>query len=409
MLLLVVGGGAGGLLCALIARRLGVDVVLLEKTDRCGHKLALTGGRKCNFSHAEPPREMSFRFDAPGGLLLPLLKRFPYQRIVQLFGSLGVESRTDPDGCIWPLGMDASAVRDRLVQRALDAGVRIITNAAVRRLQPCWRVLLADGTELKADCVCLATGGASYPQTGSTGDGLELARQLGIKTTPWFATLASLRTRTDLSGLAGITHPRVKLAVLADRSVIKETTGNLLFAHQFLSGSGVLNICGYAARALLRGQTVRLGIDWAPDTSAEQLRAKLAELCRARPKAQASSVVSTFVARRVAIRLVAEFGISPVRQAAQLTRAELAGLVRVLKSTEWEITGTEPLARATVTGGGICLDEIDLARMSVRRYDGLHCVGELLDTWAETGGYNLHFAWSTAIAAAEAIAGRQYG
>ncbi|MEO0073164.1 MAG: aminoacetone oxidase family FAD-binding enzyme [candidate division WOR-3 bacterium] len=408
MLLAVIGGGAGGLVCALVAARLGIKVVLLEKTDRCGHKLALTGGRKCNFSHAESPRAMAARFDAPAGLLLPLLKRFPYQRIVDLFASLGIGSRVDSAGCIWAAGANAALVRDRLVQAVVAAGVSIRTGAAVRELKPGWEVVLADQTVLRCDSVCLATGGASYPQTGSTGDGLRLAAQLGISTTPWFAALASLQTKTDLNELAGISHPQVRMAVLADGRVLKETTGHFLFAHQFVTGSGVLNLCGYAARALLTGQNVQLRIDWVPDKSHEALRSGLTAACKASPKARVTTILRMLVSRRLGARLVAESGIPADRRACQLNRSELDSLVRVLKSTVWEVTGTEPLARATVSGGGIRLEEIDLNRMAVKRLTGLYCIGELLDTWAETGGYNLHFAWSTAIAAAEAVSGRSY-
>lgn len=407
MKIIIVGGGAAGLACAVAAGRLGLQVMVLEKTDRCGHKLALAGGRKGNFTHAESPRAMAERFGCAAGTILPLLRRFPYQRIVEFFKSIGIRPRVDAEGCVWPERSDAAGLRDALLAAIRRSRGEVRTGCRVAGLEPGWRVRLAGGEEFEAEAVCLATGGASFPQTGSTGDGLKLAAGLGIRTVPWFAALASLQTRLDLSGLAGITQPRVRMTLLEEGREIRSAEGHFIFAHGYVSGSSVLNLSGRAAPGLVAGRRVALRIDWVPDLSPDELRQEFAGLRRRRPRAQLATVATAYVARKLAVKLAGIAGVRPETTLAFLSREDEQRFCSTLKGTELEIVGTEPLARATVTGGGVSLEEVDLATMAVRRFPGLFCCGEVLDVWAETGGYNLHFAWATGIAAAEAIAGRE--
>ncbi|MEO0081423.1 MAG: aminoacetone oxidase family FAD-binding enzyme [candidate division WOR-3 bacterium] len=418
--LAIVGGGASGLAAAVAGARLGLSVTVFEKMDRCGHKLCLTGGRKANFAHEATPTQIADRFEQ-GQRLLPLLRRFPYQRIIRFFGSLGITSRTDADGCIWPCGLDAAGVRDRLVQEAARLDVVIRTSCRVTALEHAagrsqtaepgdrgqrWVVVTPEGRFLCRN-ICVATGGASFPQTGSTGDGLELCRRLGLATSPWFPALCALRTAEDLSSLAGITQPRVATELVIDSTVAQRAEGPFVFAHQYVSGSAVLVPSGRAARALGAGQDVRLKIDWVPDRSREQLAAEFAEARRIHPRQQVLTRLAGYVARRLGKVICAQAGVPPDRMLCELSRAGEKQAIAALKGTVFGITGTEPMERATVTGGGVSLDEIDITTCQACRFPGLYITGELLDTWAETGGYNLHFAWATGIAVAEAIAGRQ--
>ncbi|MBN2464381.1 aminoacetone oxidase family FAD-binding enzyme [candidate division WOR-3 bacterium] len=401
--LAVIGGGAAGLACAAAACRAGLDVVVLERTDRCGNKLAVTGGGKGNFTHAESPRAMAGRFDCDPRLIMPLLRKFPYQNIIQFFSSLGIEARIDGDGCVWPRGTDASGIRDALLREIATSGGSVKTGSRVTGLEPGWRIRMADGSTAARN-VCLATGGASYPRTGSTGDGLALCRSLGLKTVDWFPALASLKTKDDLSELAGVTQPRVDMTLLVAGDEPRVADGHFIFAHAHVSGSSVLNLCGYAARGLAAGKTVVLRVNWVPDRRASDLADEFAAGRTKHPKKQLGTFLGAFVARRLAVRLCAMAGVPAERILAELTRAEQESIVRQLASTEFLIVGTEPMDRATVTGGGVSLDEVDLKTMRARRFPGLYFAGEVLDVWAETGGYNLHFAWATGIMAAESVA-----
>ncbi len=410
----IVGGGAAGLAGGVAAARLGLKVAVIERNSSCGRKLALTGGRKGNFTHAEPPRAMAARFDCLPGIIMPLLRRFPYQRIVEFFESMGIASRVDRDGCVWPARADAQGIVDALVRELTAARGVVLTGVRVVGLLDGWTIQFADGRSLRSRNVCLATGGASYPQTGSTGDGLVLAGRLGLKTIPWFPALASLKTRDDLSELAGISQPHVAMSLCvgpnrAALQVVRRGEGHFLFAHECVSGSSVLNLSGFAARALQERRQVVLRVDWTPDTRRDELAAQLKAARLDRPRAKLATVLVSYVSRRLAVRLCQIGGVDPDRQMACLTRSELEQAVNLLKSTELEIVGTEPLARATVTGGGVSLDEVNLQTMESRRFPGLYFAGEVLDLWAETGGYNLHFAWASGIAAAEAVAERLLG
>jgi len=405
--LVVVGGGAAGLVCAAAASRLGLKVSVLERTDRCGSKLAVTGGGKGNYTHAEPPRAMAERFDCDVRLILPLLRKFPYQRIVQHFSGLGIEARTDDDGCVWPKGTDAAGIRDALLREMAAHGGVVRTGCRVTGLEPGWKVRMAEGGVVAARAVCIATGGASYPRTGSTGDGLALCRVLGIKTVDWFPALASLRTREDLSELAGVTQPRVEMTLLVAGNEPRTATGHFIFAHAHVSGSSVLNLCGYAARALTEQKQVVLRINWVPGRSESGLADEFAATRGAHPKKQLGTFLGSFVARRLAVRLCTRAGVPSDRILTDLSRAEQTSVIHQLRATEFAIVGTEPMERATVTGGGVSLDEVDLKTMQARRFPGLYFAGEVLDVWAETGGYNLHFAWATGITVAEAVAGKE--
>ncbi len=405
--LAVVGGGAAGLVCAAAASRLGLKVMVLERTDRCGSKLAVTGGGKGNFTHAEPPRAMAGRFDCDARLIVPLLRKFPYQRIMQYFLSLGIEARTDDDGCVWPKGTDAAGIRDALLRELAAHGGVVRTGCRATGLQPGWRVRMADGSIVTAPNVCIATGGASYPRTGSTGDGLALCRGLGLATVDWFPALASLWTRDDLSELAGVTQTPVEMKLLVAGGEPRTATGHFIFAHAHVSGSSVLNLCGYAARALAEQRQVVLRINWVPGRSEPELADEFATGRAGHPKKQLGTFLGSFVARRLATRLCARAAVPADRLLAHLSRAEQESIIRQLRTTEFAIVGTEPMERATVTGGGASLDEVDLRTMQARRFSGLYFAGEVLDVWAETGGYNLHFAWATGITVAEAVAGKE--
>jgi len=402
--LVVVGGGAAGLACAVTASRLGLKVAVLERTDRCGSKLAVTGGGKGNFTRAEPPRVMAERFDCDARLIMPLLRKFPYQRIIQFFAGLGIEARTDDDGCVWPKGTDAAGIRDALLREIAAHGGVVRIGCRVSGLDPRWQVRMADGSVVAARNICLATGGASYPRTGSTGDGLGLCRGLGLATVDWFPALASLRTRDDLSELAGVTQPRVEMTLLVAGDEPRTADGHFIFAHAHVSGSSVLNLCGYAARALAERKPVVLRINWVPGRSASELADEFATGRARHPKKQLGRFLGSFVARRLATRLCALAGVPADRILTDLSRAEQESIFRQLRSTEFAIVGTEPIERATVTGGGVSLDEVDLTTIAARRFSGLYFAGEVLDVWAETGGYNLHLAWATGIRAAESVA-----
>lgn len=430
--LAVIGGGAAGLACALEGGRLGLRVLVLEKTARCGNKVTLTGGKRCNFTHLEAPNLMAKRFDCPRDKIVPLLRQFPPQEAIKFFQALGIEPQVDEDGCVWVsrkssplpikgrnriLGCDdrptdrrglgvsrtgAGMLRDQLVEAVQRAGSEIKTMANVREILPGWWIVLKGGEKIKARSVVLATGGASYPQTGSTGDGNRLVQALGIKTTPFYPALAALIPAEDIEDFAGISQPAVGVGLNLPNVAPRQ--GNFIFAHRYISGSAVMNISGFAARALMVGEKVKLSVDWVPDRSCEELRAHFNRLRQERTLIQAKTALIGFVARKIATFICNRADVVPDSKLSNLSKVAVSRLIEQLKGTSFEIIGTEPIERATVTGGGVSLDEVDMRTMEAVRFPGLFIIGEALDIWAESGGYNLHFAWASGVIAARAVA-----
>ena len=196
------------------------------------------------------------------------------------------------------------------------------------------------------------------------------------------------------------------MSLLVNGSPVRKASGHFIFAHRFISGSAILNLSGHAAKALARGKNVELEVNWVPEHGLVELDAGFQTGKQHHGRRLVANWLTRFVARRLANRLVADAGIPAGRRLAELTRPETKRLTSTLRRTVFDIVGTEPIERATVCGGGVSLDEVDLATCESRRLPGLYVIGELLDTWAETGGYNLHLAWATGISAGEAVAAR---
>jgi hypothetical protein len=423
--LIVAGGGAAGLAAALTAARRNRQVLVLERTNECGKKLAVTGGKKGNFTHAAEPDVMARQYNTEPGVLLKLMRRFPYTRIIRFFEELGIRHVVDAEGCVWPIPKSAPRLRDALVAGIVKAGGRIETKAHVAGIEPDkssgdarprW-LARTDDNAGATRAALIATGGKSYPATGSSGDGYQLAQQLGHKIEPTYSALASLVTKGEFRELAGITVGRttVRLQVEENRghhqfserkpvaSPFCSETAPFLFAGNCITGRAVINLCGFAAKALLAGKKVKVLVDWLPDLSEEGLKSEIAGERVRHGRAQINNFIASKSAKRLANLLCDRAGVSRECRLAELTREELQRLLLVLKQTEIEIVDTEPLARATVTGGGVALDEIDPSTFESRIHPGLFFAGEILDVWGRSGGYNLHFAWASGIAAGEAV------
>lgn len=446
--LVVVGGGAAGLAAGLTAARRGKRALVLERTNECGKKLAITGGKKGNFTHNDEPEVMARRFNTEPRLLLPLLRRFPYTRVVEFFEELGIHHLVDDEGCVWPNPKSAPRLRDELVKAFVRAGGRIETGAhvcGVQRAGESWLVR-TDAGALNADSVLIATGGKSYPATGSSGDGYELAARLGIRVEPVYSALASLVTQGDFAELSGITVGKttVRLRIedaektqsrlgsrshRADAESVGERsdtaseavlqaqrscersgpalseTAPFLFAGKSITGRAIINLCGFAGKALLDGRRVTAIVDWLPDQTEPELLAEIADQRMRHGKLHVSNFIAAKSAKRLALLLCGRARVPEERRLAELSNDETKRLLAILKRTEIEVVGTEPLARATVTGGGVALEEVSLDTFESRKHKGLYFAGEVLDVWGRSGGYNLHFAWASGIAAGEAVSG----
>lgn len=399
--LLVVGGGAAGLMCAVTAARRGLRVRLLEKNGRCGRKLLITGKGRCNVTNQCDRDVFLQNVRVNARFLYSALSQFSPADTMDFFERNGVPLKTERGRRVFPVSDRAADIVDCLSRCAAQAGVQTVQGAAERLLlrgNAVQGVQTADGRTLTARAVVLATGGASYPQTGSTGDGYRLAEQAGHSVVPPRASLVpvELAERDLCAELQGLALRNVTLSVVdrTDGARAFSELGELLFTHFGVSGPLVLS-----ASAHLDCARHRLSIDCKPGLAPEQLDARLQRDFAASQNRAFRNALDALLPKRMIPAAVARSGVDPDKRVHQITRAERQALAAVLKDFSLTPTALRPMEEAVVTAGGVAVGEVDPKSMASRRCAGLYFAGELLDVDAYTGGYNLQIAFSTGYAA----------
>jgi len=380
------------------------SICVVEANAAAGHKLLLTGGGRCNFTHADRPEELAKAFGKAGRFLRHSLYEFSPDDVREFFRSRGLADTVEPDGCVFPAHRGAADVRDILVDEARRLGAQFQYRSRVQDIT-CGDEGFRIETESRpilAARVILATGGLSWPQTGSKGDGYRFAAQLGHTVVPPKPALVPLITQeTWPQELAGVSLPSVKIwATVKGRKLA--TAGHMLFTQNGIGGPAVLDLSRLLADDLGEENAgIDIGIDVLPGTDESQLDQRLQEECRSYPKKAIANILSDLVPRQFA-RTVCDLAQCDVDlQAGQLSAAKRRRLVGVLKKVPLGVTGTESIAKATVTHGGVSRDEIDPQTMESKICPGLFFAGEIIDLDGPCGGYNLQMCWSTG-----ALAGR---
>lgn len=400
--IVVVGAGAAGLMAAIFAagavREAGGPrrVILLERTRDGGRKILISGGGRCNVlpSRLAPGQYVTA---SSRNSLRRMLLSWPLEEQRAFFEErLGLELAVEPEtGKLFPVGNRARDVRDALVAQARREGAELYFGETLRdlsRVRDRWRVQLEGGGELWAECVVLATGGLSVPQTGSDGRGLGIAASLGHTLHSTYPALTPLTAEPPVhASLAGISLT-VRLRTAPGRGAA-ESHGGFLFTHRGYSGPAVLDLSHLAVRSR-SDERRELRVQWC-ELDAEAWDAALAE----GGPGSAAGAVRRHLPDRLADVLIAEAGVDPHRPLAQLRRDERARLVEVLTGYRLPWTGDEGYRKAEVTGGGVALSEVDPRTMESRRHGGLFLCGEMLDAFGPIGGYNFAWAWATGRAA----------
>lgn len=397
----VVGGGAAGLLAAIAARDAGAAVTLVERTPDGGRKILISGGGRCNVLPATPAPDR-FVSEAPPSVVRALLGAWPLREQVTFFqAALGVPLTLEPDsGKYFPASNRARDVRDALVARARATGVALRFGALVTAVAPvpaasadaapagaAWRVT-TDRGPIDGDAVVLATGGLSVPATGSTGFGFDVAAALGHTVHPRYPALTPLTADPHPhADLAGISLDVALSAVSAREQAASR--GGFLFTHRGYSGPAVLDVSHVAVRSLGTGAPAVVRVAWRSRGRAEWT----AWLQSAR--GQIANALARELPERLAGRLLDDAGVPRDRFCVQLRREERAALVTALTAMPLAWTGHEGYRPAEVTGGGVALDEVHRTTLESRRVPGLHFCGEVLDAFGPIGGHNFQWAWST--------------
>lgn len=411
---LVVGGGPAGLMAAGEAAGLGAETVLLEKNDRPGRKLLLTGKGRCNLTNIAPVSDFIDHFHPNGRFLRSAFSRYFSEDLIAFFEAHGVQTIIERGGRVFPASNDAQIVVQALVDWIQVQGVKLQTHAPVGSL-----IVEGDrvvGVELgrsphprrssastrsgprriDADAVILATGGASYPATGSTGDGYRLAESVGHTIVPIRPALVPLTTSGDMARrLQGLSLRNVTVQILEDGEARHRVFGEMLFTHFGVSGPIILTLSRQVVDALQVGESVRLSIDLKPALDPEKLDARLRRDLDAHGKRHFHTILRDLLPRKLIPVCIDLTGIPADKPAHQISADERERLRSWLKDFQLGITGHRSFAQAIITAGGVQTREVNPRTMASRRIGGLYFAGEILDIDADTGGYNLQAAFST--------------
>lgn len=396
---IIIGGGPAGMFAAITAAARGQKVLLLERNDRLGKKLLITGKGRCNVTNNCTAQEVLQNTPRNGRFLFSALTAFPPEKTMAFFEEHGCALKTERGSRVFPVTDKAASILDCL-QKELNRQKVTVKTARVKEIIMLEGRAVGVKTQndevLLSNWVLLATGGASYPTTGSTGDGYAMAEKLGHTIVPAVGSLVPLETAgrdcQDMQGLS-LRNVAVKL-VNAKGKVLYRDFGELLFTHFGISGPTVLS-----ASCHLKGEGCKLVIDLKPALEENKLDDRiLRDLELYKNRAMENALIDLLPKSMIPV-VLRRLDIDPAMQANALTKQKRRALVELLKGFSVEITGKRPVAEAIITSGGVKVAEIDPKTMESKKVPGLYFAGEIIDCDAYTGGFNLQIAWATAYAA----------
>lgn len=406
---IVIGAGPAGLMAGGQAASRGARVLILEKMEETGRKLRITGMGRCNITNIAPMESFITHFGRNGRFLRQAFSQFFNQDLIQFMDAIGIKTAAERGGRVFPSEVDAPAVSSKLTTWAEKSGAEIITGAPVRKILvengAVTGVERKDGAVTFCHRIILATGGASYTGTGSTGDGFRMAQELGHAIAPIRPALVPLKTHGQVAQkLQGLPLRNIRVSLYINGKKKNEAFGELLFTHFGVSGPLMLTLSGQIVDALADGAQVEIHIDLKPALDEAVLDARLLRELDAHGKQQFITMLKRLLPLKMAPVCADLTGIPPAKPCHQITSVERAALLRWLKNFRLEISGHLPLEAAMVTAGGIALGEVNPCTMESRLVEGLYFAGETLDLAADTGGYNLQEAFSTGWVAGQSAA-----
>jgi len=401
---IVVGGGAAGMMAAIQSAKKGNQVLLLEKNERLGKKLFITGKGRCNVTNGCDVEELFGKVVSNHRFLYSSFYSFTNQDTIDFFEKLGVPLKRERGDRIFPVSDHSSDIIRALEREMERLGVDVRLNTAVKSLviekDRITGVILNKGKLEKADSVIVTTGGLSYPSTGSTGDGFTWATDAGHKVTELSPSLVPVHIKEEwCQQMMGLSLRNTGFKALVGKKKIYEEQGELLFTHFGISGPVVLSFSAYAKKYLEKGITIIL--DLKPAMSKEQLDARILRDFADKINKQFKNSLDDLLPKKMIPIIIERSAISPDKKVNEITKEERTRLVTLLKEFDLTVTGLGNFKEAIITKGGIAVKEVDPGTMESKLVSGLYFAGEILDLDALTGGYNLQIAWSTAYLAGQ--------
>ena len=401
----VIGGGAAGLMAAYAAGSQGAQVTLLERNEKLGKKIYITGKGRCNLTNDCPPDEFLENVVRGGKFLTGALWSFSPEDMMSLCERFSLPVKVERGNRVFPVSDHASDVTKMLERACLSVGVTIKLQEYVKKigvLHSTMRDIITQNGVYPCEAVVVATGGLSYPSTGSTGDGLRFAKSLGHKIAPCVPSLVGLNCKGDFSALQGVSLKNVCLFAMRGGKVLFSEQGEMLFTHYGISGPLVLSLSARINR--LPFAELSCFIDFKPALDRETLDRRLVRDLSERKNEQMKNVVRGLLPSALCLPVLKEAGIDPFKHANAVTREERGRLLDSLKKFPVVLTSLRGFEEAVVTSGGVELKDVSSKTMESKIAPGVFFAGEVLDVDAYTGGFNLQIAFSTGMAAGIAAA-----
>ena len=413
MKVIVIGGGPAGMMSAITASQNGNEVILLEKMERLGRKLLITGKGRCNITSSLPIQEFIQNIPGNGQFLYSAFNNYTNTDIINFLKSEGLEVKEERGKRIFPITDKSLDVLKCFEKKLKALNVKIEYNAevvSIKKDSGRFEVELKNGTILNSNKVIIATGGKSYPLTGSTGDGYKLAKQLGHTVTQIKPSLVPFeaydkKTCKELQGLS-LKNVGIEFKDIEKNKVIYEDFGEMLFTHFGVSGPTILSGSAHLVRYkniddLLKNKKIILKIDFKPALPEEKLDKRILRDFDEEKNKELKHSLDKLLPKKLIPVIIEKSGINPEKRVNEITKQERKNLASLLKSFELEISKFRPIEEAIITSGGINIKEINPKTMESKIVPGLYFAGEIIDVDGYTGGFNLQIAYSTGFTAGQ--------
>lgn len=396
----VIGGGASGMIAAGTAGSLGKNVLLFEKNDKLGKKLYITGKGRCNITNTASLDDFLKNVPKNSKFLYSVLNNYTNQDIIHLLKTLGLKTKVERGGRVFPVSDKSSDVIKCFEKYLQINNVSVKLNSKVASIihknNIITGVKLTNGEVINTNSIVIATGGLSYPMTGSDGDGYKFAKKLGHKVIDLYPSLVPLVVKEEyVKELQGLTLKNVTVQLESNGKTLFKEFGEMLFTHFGLSGPLILSASYFAVEAMKKGKEVRIVIDLKPYMNYDELDKRLLKDFELFANKKFKNSLNNLLPQKIIPTIISLSGISELKTVNQISKEERKKLAIILKNLDFEIINTRPVSEAIVTSGGVSVKEINPKTMESKLIKGLYFAGEVIDVNAFTGGFNLQIAFST--------------